>query len=263
MSSLQVSSISFHGCGGGRRESQNRCGGNPSFRETRVRCTPGSEGDRTFYDGYDGVMNEAATAPDALKGIKRQIRQLERRLADQRFLEASFTSAPLVRHALDTVAAEFEIIERFLAPELDEFFPYRVMLDAIALVERQSEGRRLAPRKAVATVLVRHAEEEESKRRELVRGGLSPDELPIHLLQAIANAPDVVDELVAGVADHFSTAKAFKPATKERRRKQKPTRPQQRAFHAATKMGITSRKSAGAYMTAFYKSRPKDIALKR
>lgn len=221
-------------------------------------------GARAFYGGYDGVMNEAATAPDALRGIKRQIRRLERRLADQRFLEASFTSAPLVRQALDAVATEIEIIERFLAPELDEFFPYRVMLDAIALIERQSEGKRkLAPRKAVATVLVRHAEEEEAKRRELVSGGLSPDELPIHLLQAIANAPDVVDELVAGVADHFSTAKAFTPATKERRRKQKPTRPQQRAFHAATKMGITSRKSAGAYMTAFYKSRPKDIAQKR
>lgn len=191
---------------------------------------------------------------DALMRIQRRLRQLERRVAGQRFLEAAFTSAPLIQQALNTIDAEIQIIERFLAPELDEFFPLRLMHDAIELTERErAQGRRIAPRKAVATVLVGYAEDEAAKRRALVRAGVSPDELPIHLLQAIANTPDVVDDLAVAVEEHFSTAKTFKQATgEERRRKQKATRPQQRAFYAATRMGITSRKSAGAYVTAYH-----------
>lgn len=205
-------------------------------------------------------MKEAPTSLEVLRRLSDRIRRLDRRLAGQPFLEASFASTPVIRQALDVIEVELETIERFLVPKLDEFFPLRVMEQAIALIERESgSGRRVPPRKAVATILVRMAEEEEAERRRLVRGGLSPDELPIHLLQAIASAQDVVDELVAGVANHFSTAKVFKQAMGgARRRKQKPTRPQQGAFAAATRMGITSRKSAGAYVTAFYAARSED-----
>lgn len=204
---------------------------------------------------YDREMSELRLVRERLRRISIIADDLDNRLGRVPFLERCLDGVTHVDRALQAAESELRTAEKFLRPELVEFFPIRLKDAVVKFVKRaRASGKEISARDGLRLLLESLAYQEEETRARHLRNGSSPYELPPHLLQAIANAPDAMatfNKIARAVA---ATLKETPPKTRTRnaaRAAKRATDPMRLCFDTAKDMKLTRRPSVDAYKRAY------------